>query len=125
MMGGEITNYQKEQVPLFIRHLSEKMPDMLKEIINDPANAEIKKIYESLTNIGRTAFLETLTPGVGEFVDIHGGKWEWDGTWLSSKNSHASFVLTGFSEMKMKPLPKEKVKITDERQVNEKTIFTD
>jgi len=31
MMGGEITSYQKESIPKFVKHLSEKCPELLKE----------------------------------------------------------------------------------------------
>lgn len=120
IFGGEITSYQIEQVPKFIKHLSEIMPEMYKELCE--ALPELKKV--SLSNVGRKAYLFTLSPNAGKFVDCHGGEWLWDGTYLTSNNSKASFMLVGkFTELRIKPDDNPVVTITDENQVNDKTEF--
>ena len=122
MMGGEITDYQKKEVPKFIKHLSEKMPDTYKELcLKYERAAQIEKDY---SYIGRKALLSTIAPNVGELVDIHKGSWAWDGKYLTSYNSHASFMLTSkFSEIRVIPSENVEIKITDDKQVNKNTVF--
>ena len=121
-LGGEITSYQKEVPPKFLKHLSEQLPELFDLVIATDEYA--KQRYEEFSNIGRKAILETLTPNVGEFKDIHGGLWIWDGEWLKSLNSKASFLLVDkFTKLIIKPEPGQIVVITDEEQVNESTVF--
>jgi len=122
MMGGEITSYQKESVPKFVKHLQEKCPGLFKEVLEyDPT---IQKIVDAYSYKGRKAILQTLTPNVGKFVDIHKGEWVWDGEYLISLNSHASFMLVNkFDEIRVKPKGRDEVQITEDSQVNEKTEF--
>lgn len=121
LFGGEIRSYQNEGVPIFARGLLECLPELV---------AEVKREYPSLavyfaktTNVGRKARLSTLKPDVGTFVDIHGASWRWDGEYLYSENSRGAFMLTRFSEVRIKPLPDEFVKVTDDAQVTRETIF--
>jgi hypothetical protein len=122
LMGGEITCYQKEEIPKFLKHLSEKANDLFLEVIKKSEHAQSQfKLY---SNIGRKAILQTLTPNIGKFVDIHEGEWIWDGEWLKSTNSKASFMLAKkFKEVRVKPDGNVEVKITDETQINKDTIF--
>lgn len=122
MMGGEIESYQKEQIPKFITHLSEKLPDLLEMF---------SKVYHDcklniISNIGRKAILQTLNPNEGTFTDIHHAQWVWDGEFLTSFNSKANFMLTtDISEVRIKPKSRIEVKITDNNQVNTETEFID
>jgi hypothetical protein len=122
MMGGAITSYQKEQVPKFVKHLQEIIPDLYKQLIEKyPSNS----VYvDNYNYVGRYAKLETLTPNIGVFTDIHKADWIWDGEYLQSFNGKASFMLVDkYSEIRIKPIPGQKVKITDNLQVNSKTEF--
>ena len=120
MFGGEIKSYQNKQVPKFVKHLFEKFPKLYECLCNKLPN--IKEI--SLTNIGREALLYTLTPNMGIFKDCHSSTWIWDGEYLTSKNSRASFMLINkFDEIKVKPQDDSIVKITDDKQVNNETRF--
>lgn len=122
LIGGEIKTYQKEEVPKFILHLSEQMPDVFKKLCKKYPRA--KQTIKEHTNVGRKALLKTLTPNVGKFVDCHKANWTWDGEYITSNNSHASFMLTSnFSEVRVKPEGDCEVKITDDAQVNENTKF--
>lgn len=124
MMGGEIKDYQNKSVPLFVRHLSEKYPELYKQLIAEYPERMLTE--KQLSNIGRKAKISTLRPNIGEFVDIHGGKWAWDGEYLISSNSKASFMLVdSFSELRIKPSEAAGVKVTDDAQVTEETIFID
>jgi hypothetical protein len=122
LMGGEIKSYQKEVLPKFLKHLSEQMPELFQQVIEKSEKA--KEQYRTFTNVGRRAILETVTPNVGQFKDIHGGLWTWDGKTLKSNNSKASFMLvSAFKELAIVPEEKQTVTITDEGQVGDKTIF--
>jgi len=122
MSGREIDKYQKEVVPKFLQHLSEQMPKIYNELCLEYERAI--EIVSSISNVGRKAQLSTLTPNVGEFVDVHGGVWKWDGEYLTSYNSHASFVLVNnFSKIKIIPSAQSTAKITDEDQFNKDTVF--
>lgn len=123
MMGGEITDYQKKEIPTFLKHLSEKMPDFFSELIKVYERA--KTVLSETTNIGRKAVLKTLTPNAGAFTDIHGAQWVWDGEYLTSHNSKASFMLVDKPlEIRIKPQDNSIVKINSEDQVNDNTSFT-
>lgn len=120
--NNEIPDYQEKIVPKILKHLSEEMPDLFSWVI--AADGYAKKMFAEFTNIGRKAILETLTPNVGEFKDIHGGLWKWNGKVLTSTNSHASFLLVSkFKELIVTPEEKQVVAITDEGQVNDNTVF--
>jgi len=120
MMGGEITSYQKEEVPKFVKHLSEQFPELYAELCK-----KLPRVNEiSLTNVGREAYLRTLNTNVGEFIDCHKSHWVWDGEYLISKDSKASFMLVDkFAEIRIKPNGDPTVKITDDKQVNGKTEY--
>lgn len=138
-MGGEIRNYQEKSVPKFIKHLQEKCPDLLKEVekleikkVLDLGHknegsffrSRIRKILEEYSYKGRKAILQTLTPNVGKFIDIHKADWVWDGEYLTSLNGKASFMLIDkYDEIKIKPKERAEVIITDDNQVNDKTEF--
>lgn len=118
--GQEITSYQKEEIPKFVKHLSEMFPKLYNQLCE--ALPRIKEL--SLSNVGRQAYLLTLSPNVGKFIDCHKAEWVWDGSYLTSKNSRASFMLVNkFSELRIKPEGNPTVTITDEKQVNDKTKF--
>jgi hypothetical protein len=119
----EITSYQKEEVPKFLLHLSEQMPDLYAAVVE--ADEHCRSVAAGLSHVGRTAILQTTTPGAAKFKDIHGGLWEWDGRQLRSNNSRMSFGLCKFSSVSLTPEPYQEVKITDESQVNDSTVFLD
>lgn len=124
LMGGEITSYQTESLPKFLKHLSEQMPELFNRVVE--INGRVKGICAKFTNIGRKAILETTIPNAGLFKDIHGGLWKWDGKVLTSTNSKAAFVLVSkFTEMMIVPSEKQVVTITDEGQVGKDTVFVD
>lgn len=122
MMGGEIRTYQTEVVPEFLKHLYEHRRELFNELCKRYDRA--KKIATEYTFVGRKATLATLVPNVGEYTDIHSGKWVWDGKYLTSFNSHACFMLVrGYTELRVKPPEDAVVAITDDGQVDENTSF--
>ena len=122
--GGTIQDYQNKVIPKFVWHLKEVVPEMFDEL--KELSERVREIEAKYTSVGRKAMLRTVVPNVGVFTDIHGGNWVWDGKWLTSTNSHASFMLVSdFSEIKVKPNGDHKVKITDNAQVDENTVLLD
>jgi len=122
-MGGEIKQYQKEVIPKFIIHLSEKMPKTFKELCIKYPKAE--EICKNKNYIGRKALLKTLTPNVGFFNDVS-SKWEWDGKYLTSTNKTTYLgIVNKIKEIRIEPGDNESVEITDNNQVNKNTIFLD
>jgi len=124
LVGGEIASYQKKIPPQFLKHLSEQMPELFQQVISK--NKYAAKRYAEFSNIGRKAILETTTPNVGRYKDIHGGLWTWTGEILQSKNAKASFMLVSrFKSLSIVPEENQAVAITNERQVNQDTVFVE
>lgn len=120
-----IGDYQEKEVPkflLWLKQLDYSLYEKVKEMNpNHPG-------FSVMSNIGRKAILKTLNPNVGTYEDIHGGIWTWDGEYLYSNNTHASFTLIEtrqIQECRLKPKEDVVVKICDEGQVNENTEFID
>jgi hypothetical protein len=124
LFNDEIKRYQDEVIPTFLNHLKDQMPELFNQVISK--NDAIKARCAKLTNIGRKAILETITPNKGYLIDIHGCEWIWDGEKLTSNNSKASFMIVPkFEQIILIPKPNQGVIIRDESQVNENTIFID
>lgn len=74
IMGGEITKFQEEEIPKFIRHLKISFPSLFEKYIEAyPEDAEhfnsIAKDY-----VGRKAYLYSLKEGTC-FYDFQKNKW--------------------------------------------------
>lgn len=124
----EITSYRKEQVPKFVLHLKEVMPELycaaLKEL------PELGEIVASSTMVGRKALIHSLKAGtvVTKYHDsdkLPTQHWEWDGEWLTSTDAGPTFCIVAFSESitKIKPKAGESVVITSDTQVDENTQY--
>lgn len=123
-LGGVITDYQKEEVPRFLKHLMRFDSNLFNEVLD--LNDEWKEESRSFSDIGRKAILRTLSPNVGYFNDIHGGDWTYDGEHIYCNNRRASFCLVeDVKEIRLKPKEDAVVVITDDKQVNDSTKFID
>lgn len=120
IFGGEIVDWQRESVPLFVAHLSESFPDLLREAA--ALSPRIRAIMATLTKVGRKALLRTLRPNVGTFEG-----WTWDGTHMITRERSAFPPFTKFGAQEVRILPSEgaEVKITDDAQVTPETVFLD
>ena len=97
LLGGRIKYYQDKEVPkflLWLKQLDNALYEEVKEM--NPTHSG----FVAMTNVGRKAILQTLNPNIGTFKDIHGGIWVWDGEYLHSNNTHASFTLIETREFK-------------------------
>lgn len=128
MMGGEITEYQKTEIPTFLTHLKEEMPDMYAMVIK--ARPDKEGVMRS--NIGRKAYIHSLRPGV-VVTKYHNEKslrtqhWKWDGEYLISDDAGLSFAIVAFDEcvIRLKPKQGETVEIVSDDQVDEATRYKD
>lgn len=123
LFGGEIKFYQSESVRRFVLHLSEICPVMYDDLCKIYPQAE--GIVESHSNIGRKAVLSTIKPNVGVVSGIHKDDWVWDGTYLTMVSGSVSFLPVRYSEVRIKPVEGEIVKICSDDQVGEDTVFVD
>jgi hypothetical protein len=124
MMGGEITHYQREQVPKFIKHLSEEMPNIFSRLCKKYKNAET--ILIDFSNVGRKALLKTINKN-SVFKDCHGAEWIWNGKHLTTHDSKTmvSIVNSKVSQVRVKPSDDCVMTISDDKQINDETVFVD
>jgi hypothetical protein len=128
MMGGEITSYQRETVPLFLAHLKEVMPDKYAEV-----KSKYPGLIKEISYIGRKALLNTIKPSniiyKSRQYPQFNEEWYWDGETLTRINGYvSSFNITKnyeVLEIKIKPSDKSTITISSNEQVGENTVFTD
>lgn len=128
LMGGEIRDYQKEVVPLFLAHLSEVLPDKYQEYIAAHPQAEQKINY-----VGRKALLMTIAPSNVEYKSDRypqfNETWEWDGKRLVYQKGyvHEFHITKGYEIAQIVIVPSDEsiVTITDNGQVTPQTVFVD
>lgn len=123
MMGGEIKDYQKKELPIFLKHLSEQYPELFEKLNKI---LDLTKYTADFTNIGRKVLLSSLRSGV-EIKPKKDSKeiWVWDGTFLWSTNAYLAFTPVKFEEhfIKIKPKPDAVIIVTNEEQVDTNTVF--
>ena len=122
-MGGEIKSYQKEEVPKFIKHLSEEMPSLFNEIDKE-FNGMLSRRMQSYSYVGRTALLSTIN--IGE-VKKDDNIWLWDNQKITLKPNKNMLIWweMDIEEITIKPKGDTWIKIHNNNQVNENTIFKD
>jgi len=77
LMGGEIKNYQRKEIPKFIQQLKEEFNELYEEW-----SKKYKDTYEkyriTASNIGRNAYINTLKQG-SKIYDCYDNEWIVDG----------------------------------------------
>jgi hypothetical protein len=126
LMGGEIRDFQIKEVPKFIQHLKEELPEKYNEFVK--TYPEKTKQYSEIASnyIGRKAYIKTLKIGTA-VVDIHGDSFIFDGEYLYNENFKPSFAPfdTKGGLFKFKVTDDMVVKITNNEQVINTTKFID
>jgi hypothetical protein len=131
MMGGEITEYQRKTIPLFLNHLEEVFPvDYAALLVARPDYVE-RYGLKSKNYIGRTAILKSLAPGE---VTIGKNVFSWDGQklesvtfdpfWFHLYNSARNTAIEAIT-VGIVPTPDAVIKVERNDQVTEKTVFVD
>ena len=123
IFGGTITDFQKKTVPEIIMHCEEQLPEFFNQWSKkypDTAKRFEKKDYK-----GRTALLNTIRPGA--VFHENGEKITWDGSELIMNDYSSVFlpVNNGPVTVKIVPSPETTIKITNNDQVSDETIFKD
>lgn len=125
LMGGEIVSFQKVQVPLFIRHLSEEFPELAKEYLEK--YPEDKEKFDSIIVdfVGRKAYLNTLKDGA-VYIDCHKNKWVKQDGYLVC-NEYCTWLAVGNKERicKQQIVGDEIVEIKANDDVTNDTVFVD
>lgn len=122
LMGGEITSYQKEQVPKFIKDLHDHYPEKFTEVADEHAWSVVAN-YDC---VGRKVFLKTVTPNVE--VVISKKTWWWDGKTISRKNQDTMIfkpVSWVSNYIEFTPDDNATIVVTDNNQVNKTTVLAD
>lgn len=128
IMGGEITSYQKEKVPLFLAHLQEVLPEVYDKFVE-----AYPKFGRKIDYVGRKALLRTINPSEISYYSRDYPRltnhWYWDGEFLTYKSGYVSSVSVindyEVAEFKLKPSDKTTVKISSNEQVTKDTVFVD
>lgn len=129
IMGGEITDYQKEQVPLFLGHLKEIIPNLYDEFVK-----EYPQYDKEIDYVGRKALLHSLEPCLveEEHSRFTNTIWEWDGKYLNYISGHTpeTFIVpsgmkASVEYIKIKPEENSVIKISNNKQVTESTKLID
>lgn len=128
LMGGEITSYQREQVPLFIQHLRECDPEVFAELVKRRPQLDVPPDY-----VGREAVLATLNAPI-EWTERAQEKypvsWRWDGSALrtaslNTYNSTWGRIKAESVETVVVPVKGQTVTVQSNEWVNENTEFKD
>ncbi|MCA1021548.1 hypothetical protein [Halobacillus litoralis] len=128
MMGGEIKDYQKKTIPLFLAHFKEVLPERYQEFVSTH-----EEFNNEVDHTGRKAYLKTINPSPvyykSKSYPQFDEEWYWDGEYLRYKSGHVkSFNITKnyeVEEIKIKPSNESEIKITDNNQVSIYTKFID
>lgn len=128
LMGGEITSYQKEVVPLFLSHLEELLPELYDSLVK-----AYPEYAGALDYVGRKAYLQTVMPSMVHYHSRNypelNEEWQWDGELLTFKAGHLSKVNAvkdyEVELLQIRPTKKATVTITDNQQVSKETVFAD
>lgn len=119
-MGGEITSYQKKEVPKFCNQLKRYMPDMFEKV---------KKIYpgiedriEDIDYRDKWAKVITLLPGK---VKLSTDILEWDGKVIKAEGNQISFWRLAKEPVVVIPDENTYVQIVDNAMVTDDTEFKD
>lgn len=128
VMGGEISDYQKKIVPLFLSHLSEVLPDRYEEFTKEYPEYLKKHDY-----VGRKALLKSIAPSRVQYKSSSypqfNEEWNWDGEVLIYKAGYVSDfrVTKDYDIASIILLPKDEAVITisSNDQVTDETVFVD
>ena len=119
MFGNDIIkDYAKETLPLFLKNIKEKFPDIYKNV-----DKIVKEKY-IVNNIGREAYINTMSKG-SILKDCHGSKFVWNGEHLICEDYQGLKFKKGKTETKIEVDESETYKIIDESQVDKNTKFKD
>ena len=116
LFGGEITTYQKEEIPKFVRDLKIYFPELFNECVK---GTRFEEKIETINHVGRKALVKTLLPGKVK-ISIH--IWNWDGEKLTATASVLNSVGLNNEPLTMIPNDNTVVTVVDNATVGENSI---
>lgn len=131
LMGGQITNYQKVEIPKFLLHLSEIYPSLYKQVL--AANPEYVERYTLTVKnyVGRKALLKTTNPFN---IEIGKHKFQWNGEtlvsilfdpqWIDVVDENNCKAINKI-DVRIVPSDKATIKVISNEQVNPNTVFVE
>lgn len=120
MMGGEITSYQRKEVPKFCSQLKRYMPDMFEKV--KTIYPEIEDRIEDIDYQNKYARVVTLLPGK---VKLSTKIVEWDGSVIRAKGDQLTFWGLSKETVIITPDESTYVQIVDNATVTDDTEFKD
>ena len=120
MMGGTILDYQAKVVPMFVRQLSMLFPEKMDAFMASNPDYEIKPPDWR----GRRAKLATCNREA-LYNDTNGNVFSFDGDYIVCSNYRSAFIPFEAKNAEIRMLVSDcmEVKITDNNQVTDDTIF--
>lgn len=120
LMGGEISSYQKEDVPKFLLQLKRYFPELYAELlVREPW---VKDKIESISYKGKRALVKTLLPSK---VGLSTNVLEWDGKLLTAQGKDVLFWGLSDEKIAIEPNDKTYVAILENDSVTDDTVFID
>ena len=113
MMGGEISSYRRETVPLMLAHLKEIMPEKYAEV-----KGKYPGLVKEINYVGRKALLNTVKPSNVAYKSRQypqfNEEWYWDGEILTRVNGYVSSfnIIKDYEVLEIKIKPSDKSTIT-------------
>lgn len=118
MFGGEITDYQKKEVPKFIIQLKRYMPDMYIFVLQE--DETIANKITDINYVGKKAYVKTLLPSE---VKLSTNRLTWTGDVIKATGNQINFWRLSNEDVTIIPTDKTLVEILDNESVTEDTIF--
>ena len=120
IMGGEITSYQREDVPKFLLQLKRNFPDLYTELL--VRESWVKDKVESVSYKDKHALVKTLLPSR---VKLSTNVLKWDGAVLTAQGKDISFWGLSDEKIIIDPTDKTFVQILEDDSVTDDTVFRD
>lgn len=120
LMGGVITSYQSEHIPVFANQLKKYFPVMFSNVAE--SYERINELVSAIDYRKKYAFVKTLLPGK---VKLNTALLDWDGENIIAKASQISFWGLKDETVIITPSNETCVEIYDNNTVTEDTVLRD
>lgn len=125
LMGGEITDYQEKQLPIFLKSLKYLNPELFEKLLEFKKVQDLNKV---LTPVGKKVKVFTLKPSYIKLINSPeqysmSSSYFWDGEKIIINHGKEGIKYTGIETLTFVPKEDYVVEVLDEKSVTENTIF--
>lgn len=125
LIGGEITDYQKKQLPKFLKSLKYSNPELFEKLLQFK---KVQDLNEILTPVGKKVKVFTLKPSYVKLINSPEqfsmtSSYFWDSEKIIINHGKEGIKYTGIETLTFVPKEDYVVKVLDEKSVTENTIF--